>query len=45
MDAAATSAALAALVTDGILAGLSLDMVIVRLPGPPPDRDYRLRRC
>ena len=32
MDAAVTSVAVAALVADGILAGLSLDKVIVQLP-------------
>ena len=32
MDAAVTGVALAALVADGILAGLSLDKVIVQLP-------------
>lgn len=32
MDAAVTSTAMAALVADGILAGLSLDRVIVQLP-------------
>ena len=32
MDAAVTSVAIAALVTDGLLAGLSLDKVIVQLP-------------
>ena len=32
MDAAVTSVAMAALVADGILAGLSLDKVIVQLP-------------
>lgn len=32
MDAAVTSTAMAALVSDGILAGLSLDKVIVQLP-------------
>lgn len=34
MDAAVTSVAMAALVADGLLAGLSLDKVIVQLPAP-----------
>ncbi len=48
MDAAVTSVAVAALVADGILAGLSLDKVIVQLPAGsgsvwPPTRRMRGR--